>query len=205
MANYSVSIIGSQAGQAVVNVHGMEWDNLAGPETTEEANAVAEHAFATWKGAFLVRLSSGYTVTQAVARGMINPQVSGVSTGPPQSGARAEAALPTFAVGKIKIATTEPGRGGRGRTGLSGLIESYTDVATPNTLNGAAIIDLGPQVQQWFTQLGVGTPARNLSVISRFKGVDGSGKPVPRPFPVSSRAVSVSLDSSLGSRVSRLR
>jgi hypothetical protein len=199
MARYEISIIGNMAGQAIVNVHGLDFDNVAGPETPSEAAAAAERAFSAWKAAFMIRLSSGYTVTQAIARGVSNGAISGTSTSGPASGQRAETPLPTFAVARIKLQTVEPGRAGRGRTGLSGLIETYTDAASPNTLSGAALIDLQPQVQQWFNALKGGAPPAQLTVISRVLGG------VKRANPVVTDVDSVQLQAQLGTRVSRLR
>lgn len=205
MARYSIAIVGTMAGQQVINVHGLDWDNVAAPETQAEAAAAAEAAFVAWKAAFLVRLSDQYTVLGAQARGVGNPLILGESTGPPQAGARLETPLPSFAVAKVLIRSTEPGRAGRGRTGLSGVTENYTDLTSPNRLNGGGQLDLQQRADVWFASLKGGVPPRQLTVVSRFKGVDPTGKPVRRPVPIASNATSVTVAAELGTRVSRLR
>lgn len=199
MSTYEVSILGTMAGQAVVNSFGVQWGNAADLPSAAEAATVAEFSFSKWKAAFLVRLSDQYAVQSAVARGMEDGRVSGVSTGGAQAGSLTGAALPTFCVAKIRLATNEPGRSGKGRTGLSGLVETYTDPVAPNELNGGALVDLRPQVTAWFDSMKTGSPASSLAVISRvFRKIE-------RPTPVAFAVTGVSLDARLGTRVSRLR
>ncbi len=199
MANYEISILGTQGGRNIVNTHGLTIGDAFSPEDPAEAAVAAERAFLAWKQAFLVRLSSSYTALSAVARGVLDGGVSGVSTSGPQAGARAEPPMPTFVCGRIRLNTALGGRAGRGRTGLPGLIETYTSGLDMNTLDGAALIDLRPQVSQWFNALQGVAPTSTLTVISRIL------KGVPRVAPVISQVTSVQLEAGLGTRVSRLR
>jgi hypothetical protein len=145
------------------------------------------------------RLASQYSVQSAVARGVKDAQVSGTSISAGTPGGVISAVLPSFAVVRLRLNTSTPGRGGRGRTGLSGVMENQTDDTAPNSINSTNQGTFQTAANAFLAELNGGTPVGNVAVVSRIS------RKVVRTTPLVSPVVSITVESKLGSRVSRLR
>jgi hypothetical protein len=208
MPVYSAAIQHTFLGQAVVNVIGMARTDTLGGETVVEAGVVAEQVAIAWKQRLMPLLANGLRFDQVEARGMVVPEVVGKSFSPGVGGGLGSgvAILPSFAAVKVVFLTNTPGRAGRGRTGISGLAETYTEVSAGNNLVPSTQTSFQNAMINFINDLAALTPTIFPVVISRFKGVGGDGKPLPRPGgPIASAVVSTSVQSQLGTRVSRLR
>lgn len=91
------------------------------------------------------------------------------------TGTLTSAALPNNVCFTLTILTSQRGRSFRGRNYIGGLTEA---LVTANAVGGT-------HIQNWitaYTQLKSDIDALNrfLVVVSRFSGVDGNGKPIPR-------------------------
>jgi hypothetical protein len=199
VATYSIAIVGEMAGQQVINVLGATAGDAFSVEDPIEASETASRVYQAWRDQVVFRLSSQYTATKAIARGVIDTSVSGESIGAVTAGGDASSALPTFAVAKVVLQSTRSGRAGRGRTGLSGITEGMTAPDAPNRLSAASIGVLEGAFDQFVGQAEGGAPTLKLVVVSRiFRGVK-------RATPLISAVVSTTVQAELGSRVSRLR
>jgi hypothetical protein len=203
---YQCSIEHTLAGQPAVCVVAFARTDSLGAETLAEAAIVAENVAIAWKARFLPNLTARVLFLRVTARGVIDQAVSGTSISTSQSGSRDVAALPSFVAARVKFQTATPGRAGRGRTGVPGLAEDNTESNSPNLLTGAAQAALATALSSFVGDLALLTPTVFPVVVSRFKGTDGAGKPLPRPGgPLVSPVTSSSVDSTVGTRVSRIR
>ncbi len=206
MTAYAVSIEGSMAGQVIINSLA-GFTGVAGPvDDVEEANGVAVAFRDLWQARILPSVSNQYTFVGVTARGVNNPLVSAFASSTAGTGGAMGTSLPTFACAKVSLQTATPGPAGRGRTGICGIDEAATTAALVNRIDSGTQNAL--QVGMDGILSGLLTVAKpiNLSVISRFKGVDGQGKPIPRvDGPLASFVTSIVVRSELGTRVSRLR
>jgi hypothetical protein len=199
MASYEVSILGTMSGKTVVNVHGYTVGDAFGAETGVEAAEAAERAFLAWKQHLVPPQSNKYQVQSAVARGVLDGGISGVSISAPLSGSAVASALPTFVACRLKLQATASGRAGRGRTGIAGVPEEMTDVIDTNRLVPAYVTQMQTAANAWRAQLNSGVPIAALTVISRVL------KKITRVVPLVTEVTSVTVDSTVGTRVSRLR
>jgi hypothetical protein len=86
------------------------------------------------------------------------------------------------------------------------VVETSTDAALPNQLVEAKRAELAGGLALFRDDLAALLPEIFPVVISRFKGVDATGKPVPRPGgPIASRVTAITVVAPLGTRVSRIR
>ncbi len=194
------------AGQVVINIVAVRLAAGGITETNAEAAAVAAAVRDAWQTNLMPKLSTDYKFVQVTARGVIEPAVSGSAPATLAAGAIAGPGLPTFAVAKVRIQTATPGRAGRGRTGLSGVDEGSTAAGSVNRLVPAAVTTYQTAINGFQSALLASALGLSIVVVSRFKGVDGTGKPVPRPGgPLVSDATALTVDGELGTRVSRLR
>jgi hypothetical protein len=194
------------AGEVVVNVIGFARQDTLGAETPADAAAVANQVAIAWKARVMNALCASLVFQQVTARGMIEPQVSGVSIESSKAGVNTTTSLPSYVAAKVVFGTATPGRAGRGRTGLSGLPEVGTDGVAVNSLTASYQSDLASAMNLFMQDLAALTPTIFPVVISRFQGTDVTGKPVPRPGgPIASTVISTSVMSKLGTRVSRIR
>jgi hypothetical protein len=137
---------------------------------------------------------------------MVQRDVSGVSIISSSPGGQPGAALPTFVAGRVVFQTGTPGRAGKGRTGLPGLLEGGTEPSAPNLLVGTTRNDLQTRITGFVADLAANVPTIKPVVVSRFKGTDGNGNPIPRPGgPIASVVTSTAVLSTVGTRVSRIR
>jgi hypothetical protein len=206
MPVYACAIKHTMSGQEVINVIGFARQDTLGAETGTEAAIVANQVAIAWKQKVLAQLSDQLRFEVVEARGMVVREVSGLSIEPAANGSQGLPSLPTFVAARVVMTTNTPGRAGRGRTGLSGIAESLSEAGLPNTLSAAARNLLQGGYTDFITQLGALLPAIFPVVISRYKGTNPDGSPIPRPGgPIASAVTSSTVQSTLGSRVSRLR
>ncbi len=199
MGSYDIAIIGTLAGQNIVNSHGMTIADAFSVENVADAAIAAQRAFDAFRINFSGSLSSQYTGLRAEARGVLNAAVFAASSSASFQGQGNGAALPSFVAARVKLTTGTPGRAGRGRTGLPGLMEDQTQATAPNLLVPAVQTALANGAEAWRLQLKGTAPLSALSVVSRI--VNG----VKRTTPLVSEVLSTSVDSQLGTRVSRIR
>ncbi len=208
MAVYSCAIKHEYLGQNVVNVIGFARQDTLGAETVTEAQVVANQVSIAWKARVLGQMASAVRFIEVEARGMFVPAVAGLSASGSQAGGipSANAVLPSFAAAKVILATNTPGRAGRGRTGIAGLVEGDTEAISGNLLTAAKQNSLGTAFAGFVTDLAALTPTIFPVVISRYLGTGADGKPIRRPGgPIASPVVSNRVAPELGTRVSRLR
>jgi hypothetical protein len=199
MGSYAVSVVGSMAGQAIVNSLGFRIIASTAFETPGEALELAKNVRAAWQTHLLPTISLQYTFEGVTARGVTEPGIAESAAATVATGGKFGDPLPTFVAVKVKFRTDTPGRAGRGRTGLPGLIEGGTLGPTPNRASPA---EVAAYQQAWleFRQMiaAASQPAEQV-VISRF-----SNK-AKRVTPISSVVTSHTVEAELGTRVSRLR
>jgi hypothetical protein len=206
MASYTASVEGLMSGQVIINSLA---GTLIGGSVAEDATTAQQVAAAfarAWESTLLTAISSQYAFVGVTCRGVTNPLVSGFAPAVVLQGTLAGSSLPTFAAAKVRLLTATPGPAGRGRTGICGVEEGATSTLTPNRLDAAPLASFQAKMDSFRQQLLASTPSITLSVVSRFKGTDAQGKPLPRVGgPLVSFVTSSPVLPELGTRVSRLR
>jgi hypothetical protein len=206
MPVYQAAIEHAQAGQKLLCVIGFARQDTLGGETPAEAAIVAEQVAIAWKARVMIVLNQFLIFQSVTARGMVVPEVSGVSSSGTRAGTIVGSAMPTFVAGRVVFQTATPGRAGRGRTGLPGMQEDWTDPDNPNQLRELFRGNLSTAMNNFVTDLNALLPRIFPVVISRFKGTDANGKPLPRVGgPIASEVTSTGVIAPLGTRVSRIR
>ncbi len=187
------------AGQVVINTLA----GFDGPTTSAElitqAQVHADLVRDAWQQHLLPKLSSQYAFVGVTARGVNNPLIMAFSAATLPGGTVPGQPLPTFACAKVKLATATPGRAGRGRTGLCGIVEASTPDNLPNRLASSERGDFETRMNAFRTTLEGGTQGIQLAVVSR------RSQGALRPVPLVSFVTSITVDGELGTRVSRLR
>jgi hypothetical protein len=196
---YVVSLEGFSAGQAVVNVMGAKGSGETQFETAVEALQCAVALARSWEQNVMGRLCNTYQFVGATARGAFEGEISAFEPAIVTAGGSASEPMPTFVAIKWRLRTATPGARGRGRTGLSPVPENTTDAANSNAINAVNRNAYQANADAFLAQIAAAAPAVQLAVISRV--LNG----VPRAIPLVSPVTSISVDSRLGTRVSRLR
>ena len=115
-----------------------------------------------------------------------------------QNGERA----PLWVCASVRLQTAVRGRMGQGRTGIGPLAEMHV---TGDSLAATFAAPFLAAVRKFHTDLvtDLSVQGGELAVISRYKGVDAAGKPIPRPVPIGSIVTSLTVNTFLGSRLTR--
>jgi hypothetical protein len=204
MGFYSATIEGIWHSQVVNNVLG-----IRGPGDVPggvQADDVARRVRNAWQSSLMPLLSSGYVLTGVNVVSATNPEVGGFISATGGGPDNTEGVTGLVAAG-VQIRTGLRGRAFRGRTGIPGLTEP---MVAGNFLTAAARNNLQGGMDAFRGALGgptaPDTEVYELGVISRFKGVDANGVPIPRVGgPIFTPSISVDVSSRISSRVSRLR
>ncbi len=199
MGVYAVAIEGFSAGQVIINSMAGIVIGATVDESPQEAADVAAIFRGAWEDNILARLCNVYQFVGVTARGVLNAEVSGFAAAVNTAGGSAAEPLPTFAAIRWRLQTAQPGRAGRGRTGLSPVPENTTDAAAPNSINAVNRAAYQANADAFLADLNNSLPSVALVVVSRF--LNG----VPRADPIASLVTSIAVDTRLGTRVSRLR
>jgi hypothetical protein len=199
MPSYVCSIEQEISGQLVANVIAFAQTDTLGAETGAGAAAVANQVAIAWKARIIPGQASSLKFLQVVARGVNDAGIVGTSIEAAANGAQAGASLPAFAAVRVAFGSDTPRRAGRGRTGISGVLEVDSDVASPNNLSAAARTAWATRVSGLITDLAANTPTIFPVVVSRVLNR------VPRPAPLVSPVTTTAVQLPLGTRVSRIR
>lgn len=206
MGAYALSIEGRMAGQVIINSLGARVIGATNFETPLEAFEVANQVRKAWEARVMPKLTNAYQFVGVNARGVTAPLLTNQAPGTVAAGSIVGATLPSFVAVKVTLRTGTPGRSGRGRTGIPAIGEASTPADQPNNLTPSERTDWQARWDLIVSDLKAGTPPVEFVVISRYLGTDGNGVPLLRPGgPLVSPVVSVSVQSELGTRVSRLR
>lgn len=183
--------------------------NVLHVTSTSEGNpqGVASDLANAWRTKILPVLHTSYTFQGVEVEDIATDDAAGfsVGTGGPSAGTVTGDAMPTFVCASVRLKTDRRGRAGAGRFGLGPLIEGWTGAEGPNFLQPAAVSAVDTAVNQFRADLESSGDfaAMTLSVVSYYKGVDLQGKPIKRAAPLISTVVSSSVNSVLGTRLSR--
>jgi len=146
-------------------------------------------------------LHAAYTVSEVSLASLTDPTVGGhVSV--TYSGGVTGALLPTFACAKVNFHTGLRGRSYRGRTGLCGIPEDYTDSLTPNTLKPTPRSNLDTAMNDFIvaanTDLVLIGTGYTLAVVSQVhNGLD-------RNPPIATQITVADVAAALGTRRNRM-
>lgn len=199
MGAYAVSIEGSMAGQQIINSLGFRKKGSLEVEFADQAIECATKVRDAWQTYILQTISTQYTFIGVHARGLVQPGVAETVQATQPAGTKFGDPLPTFVAVKIKFRTEVPGRAGRGRTGIPGLIEGGTLPLTPNRASAAEVATLQQYWAEFRNAIAAGTDGYDQIVISRFLNK------VKRPTPTWANVTTHAVQGELGTRVSRLR
>jgi hypothetical protein len=147
----------------------------------------------------LPTISTKYTFIAVHARGLVQPGINETVQATIPAGGKFGDALPTFVAVKVKFRTNTPGRAGRGRTGLPGLVEAGTLSDTPNRASPAEVAAYQQAWTDFRNAVELDPGGAQQIVISRF--LNG----IKRTTPTWSLVTSHTVEGELGTRVSRLR
>ena len=151
MATLLATITGALAGAPVDNIIGL---HITSGVVSADCDAIAEQVLINWKNSMLSVLSQQLSVEQVDVVNVDDSSVGGRFV-EHHIGSVSGATLPSFVVAKVNLTTALRGRAYRGRTGLSGLIEDWTDSTTPNVLKSTAQASLAEAFEEFRVALNL--------------------------------------------------
>lgn len=198
MSTLQVTLTGALGGFPVNNVLGVETTNTV---TAHDCDLIARVVFEDWGASVLSVLSQQLSLTKADCINLNDTSIGGVWTGN-LLGSVPGAVLPTFVCAKVQWATALRGRAFRGRTGLCGILEDWTETTVPNQLKATPQSNLQEAMDEFLAQ--VNTDLEALTNLSDLAVVSQTHNGVPRNPVIGTPITSVHVPPALGTRRGRM-
>lgn len=193
MGIYRATIQGTYLGQNINNVVHVASPVFQQSETVTQAQDIAGRVHDAFNRTLKTLLSSEYVLRQVDVVGVNNPTI-GAFFAQNQPGGQSGDPLPSYVTVKIAWLTGFRGRASRGRTGLAGLCEPFTD---GNTINAATLAAFQAQTNAFRAAVNGGPNNYVMAVVSTvFNGA-------PRPAPVVTPIVDNVVSPLVGTQLSR--
>lgn len=193
MAIYRTTIAASQDGQTIDTIMGWE---TPGAATVADATSLATAVAIGWQGQVMVDLVDDYVMGSVECFAVDDPTV-GVLVASTDAGDVAGDPMPMFCVANTRLITGLRGRSYSGRFGIPGLLHTMIDTTNGNRLTSSALATLQADVESFRTYVEASATDPVMAVVSTISGG------TPRPAPIATPVVSLAVQASLGSRVSR--
>lgn len=199
MSTFRARILAQAGGVAVHNVVHVS----AGQAADQD---IAHDLADAWRARIVPILHSSYGFQGVEVQNIATEEVGAYSAGTtgPTQGGDTQVVFPTWVCASVRLRTARRGRSGAGRIGLGPIPEIWSG-ANGNSLTSDAVNLVNNAVGALITDLASSTrnSPMNLAVVSYYKGVDAQGKPIKRATPIISPVEGHSVNSLLGSRLSR--
>lgn len=198
MSVLQVTLTGDLVGYPVTNIFGVATTD---PVIPADLVAVANAFDSFYPDTIMTVLHQNYTLSKISVVDLSGGSI-GVDLDVDHGGEISGALLPSFVCARVNLTTALRGRSYRGRTGLAGIPEDYTDSLTPNTLKATPRSELAGAVQDFVD--GVNGAINATAGGSAMAVISQVHNGVKRHPPIATLITGTNVSASLGTRRGRM-